>query len=71
MSHPCSHSIFCHAFIIFHWNRWYLPNYDMAKSLKWGKGLGCDFAMKSCKDWIDTKRSKSESIHPFCDKGEY
>lgn len=49
---------------------WYLPDYSLAQPLKWGKGLGCDFAMKSCKDWIDSKRSRSESIHPFCDKGE-
>ena len=28
---------------------WYQPNYDMAEELKWGRGLGCDFALKSCK----------------------
>ena len=28
---------------------WYQPNYDMAEDLKWGRGLGCDFALKSCK----------------------
>lgn len=48
--------------------RWYQPNYEMAQSLEWGKNLGCNFAMKSCKEWIDNKRSKGESIHPFCDK---
>ena len=26
--------------------------------------------MKSCKEWIDRKRSQGESIHPFCDKGQ-
>lgn len=40
----------------------------MAQDLEWGKNLGCDFAMKSCMDWIENKRSKGESIHPFCDK---
>lgn len=40
----------------------------MAQPLEWGKNLGCDFAMKSCKDWIEIKRSRGESIHPFCDK---
>ena len=48
--------------------RWYLPNYELAQPLEWGKGLGCDFAQKSCKHWIDSRRSKGESIHPFCDK---
>lgn len=31
---------------------WYKANYSMASPLSWGKGLGCSFAMKSCKDWI-------------------
>ncbi|XP_073999551.1 leishmanolysin-like peptidase, invadolysin isoform X2 [Rhodnius prolixus] len=47
---------------------WYTANYSMAQPLSWGKGLGCDFVMKSCKHWIDNKRSKDQSIEPFCDK---
>ncbi|KAF6217234.1 hypothetical protein GE061_001588 [Apolygus lucorum] len=47
---------------------WYSANYDMAQPLSWGKNLGCDFVLKSCKDWIDSKRSSGHSIHPFCDK---
>ena len=47
---------------------WYMPNYNLAQPLKWGKNLGCDFVKKSCKDWIDAKRRKQESIHPFCEK---
>jgi leishmanolysin-like peptidase len=47
---------------------WYTPNYDMAQPLKWGRSLGCDFAKKSCKDWIDLRKRRNESIHPFCDK---
>ncbi|XP_054162566.1 leishmanolysin-like peptidase isoform X2 [Oppia nitens] len=47
---------------------WYIPNYDMAQPLEWGKNLGCDFAQKSCKHWIDFRRSRGDSIHPFCDK---
>lgn len=31
---------------------WYKANYSMASPLSWGKGLGCSFVMKSCKDWI-------------------
>jgi len=47
---------------------WYQPDYDLAQPLKWGKGLGCHFAKKSCKEWIDNKRQRGESIHPYCDK---
>ena len=35
---------------------WYLPNYDMADPLKWGRGLGCDFVLKSCLDWMIKKQ---------------
>lgn len=37
---------------------WYKPNYSMAQPLTWGKDLGCDFVMKSCKDWIHTNFAK-------------
>ena len=47
---------------------WYLPNYDMAEPLKWGAGLGCDFALKSCKEWMDDRTRKRMSIHPYCNK---
>ena len=47
---------------------WYLPNYDMAEPLKWGAGLGCDFALKSCKEWMDTRMKENRSIHPYCNK---
>ena len=47
---------------------WYLPVYAMAEPLKWGKGLGCDFALKSCKEWMDTRTRENKSIHPYCNK---
>ncbi|RWS31056.1 leishmanolysin-like peptidase [Leptotrombidium deliense] len=47
---------------------WYKANYSLAQPLTWGEGLGCDFAMRSCKEWIDTRRLMDQSIHPFCDK---
>nr|XP_027196762.1 leishmanolysin-like peptidase [Dermatophagoides pteronyssinus] len=47
---------------------WYKVNYSLAQPLEWGRNLGCDFAMKSCKEWIDTKRRQGKSIHPFCDR---
>lgn len=37
---------------------WYKANYSMAQDLSWGKNLGCDFVLKSCKHWMDTKRMK-------------
>eukprot|EP00092_Neocalanus_flemingeri_P003715 GFUD01003992.1.p1 GENE.GFUD01003992.1~~GFUD01003992.1.p1 ORF type:complete len:686 (+),score=117.35 GFUD01003992.1:50-2107(+) len=47
---------------------WYLPNYDMAEELKWGKNLGCDFALKSCKEWMESRMKSGKSIHPYCNK---
>ncbi|XP_022210651.1 leishmanolysin-like peptidase [Drosophila obscura] len=47
---------------------WYRANYSMATPLSWGKGLGCAFAMRSCKDWIQMNHSRGRSIHPFCSK---
>ncbi|XP_012221592.2 leishmanolysin-like peptidase [Linepithema humile] len=49
---------------------WYSANYSMAQELGWGKNLGCNFAMKSCKEWISSKSSpfSGKSIHPFCNK---
>lgn len=35
---------------------WYKPDYAAAGELSYGKGMGCDFAMKSCKSWIDAAR---------------
>lgn len=51
---------------------WYVANFSSAERLDWGKDLGCDFATKSCKSWIDERRAKQLSIRPFCDrvKGE-
>lgn len=37
---------------------WYIANYSMAEPMSWGKGLGCDFVMKSCKEWISSKSVK-------------
>ena len=45
-----------------------MPIYEMAQQLKWGRNLGCEFAKRSCKDWIDSRRKRNESVHPFCEK---
>jgi leishmanolysin-like peptidase len=37
---------------------WYRANYSMAQPLSWGKDFGCDFAMKSCKEWMDNKTQR-------------
>lgn len=44
---------------------WYLPNYDLAEDLTWGKNLGCDFARLSCKDLIE-ETQKGKAAYPFC-----
>ncbi|MCJ8732773.1 hypothetical protein PDJAM_G00214890 [Pangasius djambal] len=46
---------------------WYRANYSMAENLEWGKGLGCDFVMKSCKFWIDQQRKTRPTLTPYCD----
>lgn len=45
---------------------WYEPNYEVAEQLHWGKNLGCDFAKRSCGDWISKKLEKNEDPYPFC-----
>lgn len=47
---------------------WYIANFSRAENLEWGRNLGCDFAKKSCKSWIDERRSQGRSIRPFCDR---
>ncbi|XP_059490130.1 leishmanolysin-like peptidase [Neocloeon triangulifer] len=47
---------------------WYRANYSMAQVLSWGKDLGCDFAQKSCKEWMDKRVKLGLSIHPYCNK---
>ncbi|KAG8432172.1 hypothetical protein GDO86_016711 [Hymenochirus boettgeri] len=46
---------------------WYRANYSMAERLDWGRGKGCDFAVKSCKFWIDQHKRMNLSVSPFCD----
>ncbi|VDN02329.1 unnamed protein product [Thelazia callipaeda] len=47
---------------------WYKANYSAAEYLHWGRNLGCEFAMKSCGDWIRTRREKNLLPVPFCDE---
>ncbi|XP_028846079.1 leishmanolysin-like peptidase [Denticeps clupeoides] len=46
---------------------WYIANYSMAENLEWGKGLGCDFVMKSCKFWMDHQRQAKHTLSPYCE----
>ncbi|KAF3843774.1 hypothetical protein F7725_002623 [Dissostichus mawsoni] len=41
---------------------WYRANYSLAERLDWGRGLGCDFVMKSCKFWMDRQRQRSDQL---------
>ncbi|XP_041482022.1 uncharacterized protein LOC121429156 isoform X2 [Lytechinus variegatus] len=45
---------------------WYIPDYDQADRLNWGKDLGCDFVQKSCHNWINTKQNAGQSLLPWC-----
>ncbi|XP_037082766.1 LOW QUALITY PROTEIN: leishmanolysin-like peptidase [Pollicipes pollicipes] len=47
---------------------WYQPNYELAQPLSWGRRLGCQFAMNSCKHWMDMRAARNQSLHPFCNK---
>uniref|UniRef100_A0A0M3JY20 Leishmanolysin-like peptidase n=1 Tax=Anisakis simplex TaxID=6269 RepID=A0A0M3JY20_ANISI len=47
---------------------WYRANYSVAENLHWGKGLGCEFAQKSCGEWINKRSARSESIFPYCNE---
>ena len=33
-----------------------------------GLFAGCDFALRSCLDWMLERKKVGQSIHPFCDK---
>lgn len=44
---------------------WYKANYSMAQPMTWGKGLGCEFVMKSCKEWISSKSARYDCKKSF------
>ncbi|KAK4470046.1 hypothetical protein MN116_000081, partial [Schistosoma mekongi] len=46
----------------------YDVDYSMAEDFTWGKGLGCDFVMKSCYEFIRNRQSRGEDIQPFCNE---
>nr|CAX73243.1 Peptidase M8, leishmanolysin,domain-containing protein [Schistosoma japonicum] len=46
----------------------YDVNYSMANRFTYGKGLGCDFVMKSCYEYIRNRQLKGRDIKPFCNK---
>lgn len=39
---------------------WYRANYSMAQPLSWGLKAGCDFVLKSCKEWMDNRTARSK-----------
>ncbi|CAH8857686.1 unnamed protein product [Trichobilharzia szidati] len=45
----------------------YDVDYSAADDFTWGKNLGCEIAMKSCYEYMKTRKAKKESIEPFCD----
>ncbi|XP_061381728.1 leishmanolysin-like peptidase isoform X1 [Danaus plexippus] len=47
---------------------WYRANYEHATSLDWGRDLGCNFAMTSCKQWLNSQRFRRKNPAPFCER---
>lgn len=37
---------------------WYKARMEMAQPLNWGRNLGCQFAQRSCMEWMETKAAK-------------
>nr|CAH8853214.1 unnamed protein product [Trichobilharzia regenti] len=46
---------------------WYNVNYKTAMRMEYGKGLGCNFATKSCFEYAEIQRRQQKSFKPFCD----
>ncbi|XP_039762787.1 leishmanolysin-like peptidase isoform X2 [Pararge aegeria] len=47
---------------------WYRADYSHATPLDWGRGLGCNFAMTSCKQWLNAQRLRKKNPAPFCER---
>ncbi|RVE44483.1 hypothetical protein evm_010887 [Chilo suppressalis] len=47
---------------------WYKADYSHATPLDWGRGLGCNFAMKSCKQWLQARSYRRKNTAPFCSR---
>ncbi|CAH0731104.1 unnamed protein product, partial [Brenthis ino] len=47
---------------------WYLADYSKATPLHWGRGLGCNFAMMSCKQWLGSQHLRRRNPAPFCER---
>jgi leishmanolysin-like peptidase len=47
---------------------WYTADYSYAQKYTWGKGLGCDFATKSCLGFMKSQKTNGQPVDPFCEK---
>ncbi|CAL8096177.1 unnamed protein product [Calicophoron daubneyi] len=47
---------------------WYDVKMDKAQPLSYGKGLGCDFVLKSCYEYIHIRKANGSSPAPYCTK---
>uniref|UniRef100_T1JG38 Leishmanolysin-like peptidase n=1 Tax=Strigamia maritima TaxID=126957 RepID=T1JG38_STRMM len=45
---------------------WYSADFSKAENLTWGQSLGCDFATKSCLNWMEIQTQNNRNIYPFC-----
>jgi hypothetical protein len=47
--------------MILHWTivcRWYIPNYDLAQELAWGRNRGCSIPHGSCAEHIQNQQTR-------------
>ncbi|KRZ09895.1 Leishmanolysin-like peptidase [Trichinella zimbabwensis] len=47
-------------------SRWYVVNSLNVEELEYGKGAGCIFAQKSCKEYVDSVKDEPFAAYPYC-----
>ena len=50
---PFSKTFFRLTFALLEDTGWYQPNYEYAHEISWGRGMGCEFAQKSCMEMME------------------
>ena len=50
---PFSKIFFRLTFALLEDTGWYQPNYEYAHEISWGRGMGCEFAQKSCMEMME------------------
>ncbi|KAL1230014.1 Leishmanolysin-like peptidase [Trichinella pseudospiralis] len=50
---------------------WYLVNYLNVEELEYGKGAGCIFAQKSCREYMDSVKDEPFAAYPYCNWADF